>query len=89
MLVVGEKDMAARVVSPRTRGGGAEAAGKDQQQAAVALDEFAVRLREEAKMPAFASSGAPRGITMMVRSQPELTKPDTTTTKEKEHPKAI
>jgi threonyl-tRNA synthetase len=56
MVVVGEKDMAARVVSPRTRGGGG--GGKDQQQAAVALDEFAVRLREEAKMPAFASSGA-------------------------------
>ena len=55
MLVVGEKDMAARVVSPRTRG-----RGKDQQQAAVALDEFAVRLREEAKMPAFASSGGAR-----------------------------
>jgi threonyl-tRNA synthetase len=52
ILVVGEKDMAARVVSPRTRGGG----GKDQQQPAVPLDEFASRLRDEAKMPAFTSS---------------------------------
>jgi len=69
MLVVGEKDMAARVVSPRTRGGGGGGAGgaggaggKDQQQAAVPLDEFAIRLREEAKMPAFASSGAPPAL---------------------------
>jgi threonyl-tRNA synthetase len=66
MLVVGEKDMAARVVSPRTRGGGGGggtgAGGKDQQQAAVPLDEFAIRLREEAKMPAFASSGAPPAL---------------------------
>jgi hypothetical protein len=43
--------MAARVVSPRAR-----ESGKDQQQPAVPLDEFAVRLREEAKMPAFGSS---------------------------------
>ena len=69
MLVVGEKDMAARVVSPRTRGGGGGGAGgaggaggKDQQQAAVPLDEFAIRLREEAKMPPFASSGAPPAL---------------------------
>jgi len=48
MLVVGEKDMAARVVSPRTREG--------QQQPATPLDEFASRLRDEAKMPVFASS---------------------------------
>jgi threonyl-tRNA synthetase len=47
-LVVGEKDMAARVVSPRTRDG--------KQLPATPLDEFAARLREEAKMPAFASS---------------------------------
>jgi hypothetical protein len=63
MVVVGEKDMAARVVSPRTRGGGGGGGGgKDQQQAAVPLDEFAIRLREEAKMPAFASSGAPPAL---------------------------
>ena len=50
MLVVGEKDMAARVVSPRTRGVGAGGGGgKDQQQAAVALDEFAIRLRRRGK----------------------------------------
>ena len=49
----GEKDMAARVVSPRTREG--------QQQPATPLDEFALRLRDEAKMPAFASSAAPSG----------------------------
>jgi threonyl-tRNA synthetase len=69
ILVVGEKDMAARVVSPRTRGGGGSGGGgqagqggqggqggKDQQQPAVPLDEFASRLRDEAKMPAFTSS---------------------------------
>ena len=43
MVVVGEKDMAARVVSPRTREG--------KQLPATPLDEFAVRLREEAKTP--------------------------------------
>jgi threonyl-tRNA synthetase len=48
MLVVGEKDMAARVVSPRTREG--------KQQPATPLDEFASRLRDEAKMPGFTSS---------------------------------
>jgi threonyl-tRNA synthetase len=48
MVVVGEKDMAARVVSPRTREG--------QQQPATPLEEFALRLRDEAKMPPFASS---------------------------------
>jgi threonyl-tRNA synthetase len=48
MVVVGEKDMAAGVVSPRTREG--------QQQPATPLEDFALRLREEAKMPAFASS---------------------------------
>jgi threonyl-tRNA synthetase len=46
MLVVGEKDMAARVVSPRTRQG-----GKDAQQPPVPLEEFAVRLRAEAVPP--------------------------------------
>jgi threonyl-tRNA synthetase len=43
MLVVGEKDMAARVVSPRTREG--------QQQPACPVDEFALRLAEEARPP--------------------------------------
>jgi threonyl-tRNA synthetase len=44
MVVVGEKDMAARVVSPRTREG--------QQQPATPLDEFARRIAEEARPPA-------------------------------------
>jgi threonyl-tRNA synthetase len=48
MLVVGEKDMAARVVSPRTREG--------QQQPACPIDEFALRLAEEARPPAPTSS---------------------------------
>jgi threonyl-tRNA synthetase len=48
MLVVGEKDMAARVVSPRTREG--------QQLPATPLDDFALRLAEEARPPAV---GAP------------------------------
>jgi threonyl-tRNA synthetase len=48
MVVVGEKDMAARMVSPRTREG--------KQLPAMPLEEFALRLRDEAKMPAFASS---------------------------------
>jgi len=43
MVVVGEKDMAARVVSPRTREG--------TQQPATPLDDFAVRLAQEAKFP--------------------------------------
>jgi threonyl-tRNA synthetase len=42
-VVVGEKDMAARVVSPRTRDG--------KQHPATPLDEFAQRLAEEAKVP--------------------------------------
>ena len=50
MVVVGEKDMAARVVSPRTREG--------QQQPAAALDEFAVRLAKEATPPPIGSGGA-------------------------------
>jgi threonyl-tRNA synthetase len=49
MVVVGEKDMAARMVSPRTREG--------KQLPAMPLDDFATLLRDEAKMPAFASSG--------------------------------
>jgi threonyl-tRNA synthetase len=49
LVVVGEKDMAARVVSPRTREG--------KQLPAMPLDDFATLLREEAKMPAFASTG--------------------------------
>jgi threonyl-tRNA synthetase len=48
MVVVGEKDMAARTVSPRTREG--------KQLPAMPLEEFALRLRDEAKMPAFTSS---------------------------------
>jgi threonyl-tRNA synthetase len=48
MVVVGEKDMAARVVSPRTREG--------QQQPACPIDEFAVRLAEEARTPTPTSS---------------------------------
>jgi threonyl-tRNA synthetase len=43
MVVVGEKDMAARVVSPRTREGA--------QQPATPLDDFARRLASEAKVP--------------------------------------
>ena len=43
MVVVGEKDMAARVVSPRTREG--------QQQPATPVDEFARRLAQEAAVP--------------------------------------
>jgi threonyl-tRNA synthetase len=43
MIVVGEKDMAARVVSPRTREG--------QQQPATPLEEFARRLASEAAPP--------------------------------------
>jgi threonyl-tRNA synthetase len=43
MLVVGEKDMAARVVSPRTREG--------QQLPAMALDELVARLVTESRPP--------------------------------------
>jgi threonyl-tRNA synthetase len=43
MVVVGEKDLAARVVSPRTREG--------VQQPATPLDDFARRLAEEARIP--------------------------------------
>jgi threonyl-tRNA synthetase len=43
MLVVGEKDMAARVVSPRTREG--------HQHPPAPIEEFARRLAEEAKTP--------------------------------------
>jgi threonyl-tRNA synthetase len=53
-LVVGEKDMAARTVSPRTREG--------KQLPAMPLDDFATLLRQEAKMPAFASSGTPPAL---------------------------
>jgi threonyl-tRNA synthetase len=44
MVVVGEKDMAARVVSPRTREG--------QQLPATPIDEFVAKLAAEAKLPA-------------------------------------
>jgi threonyl-tRNA synthetase len=50
MVVVGEKDMAARVVSPRTREG--------QQQPAVGLEEFAQRLARESAPPPIGSGGA-------------------------------
>ena len=43
MLVVGEKDMAARVVSPRTREG--------VQHPPAPFEEFVRRLAEEAKTP--------------------------------------
>ena len=63
MVVVGEKDMAARVVSPRTREGA--------QQPAEALESFAVRLAGEAKVPDLGKipnvggiSTGPSGITM-------------------------
>jgi threonyl-tRNA synthetase len=51
MLVVGEKDMAARVVSPRTREG--------QQLPATPLDDFALRLVEEARAPAVGAPSEP------------------------------
>jgi threonyl-tRNA synthetase len=50
MVVVGEKDMAARVVSPRTREG--------QQQPATPLDEFARRLGQEAASPPIGAGAA-------------------------------
>jgi threonyl-tRNA synthetase len=48
MLVVGEKDKAARVVSPRTREG--------TQLPATPVDEFASRLAQEAKFPVLGES---------------------------------
>jgi threonyl-tRNA synthetase len=54
MLVVGEKDMAARTVSARTREG--------KQLPAMTLEEFIALLREEAKMPAFPSSAGRPGL---------------------------
>ena len=53
MLVVGEKDMAARVVSPRTREG--------QQQPATQLEEFALRLAKEAAPPPVGAGAAAPG----------------------------
>jgi threonyl-tRNA synthetase len=50
MIVVGEKDMAARVVSPRTRDG--------QQQPATPLDEFARQLVKEAAQPPLGAVGS-------------------------------
>jgi threonyl-tRNA synthetase len=47
MVVVGEKDMAARVVSPRTREG--------QQQPPTPLDEFVQRLATESAQPPISS----------------------------------
>jgi threonyl-tRNA synthetase len=51
MLVVGEKDKAAGVVSPRTREG--------QQLPATPLDEMALRLAEEARPPVVGSPTKP------------------------------
>ncbi len=53
MLVVGEKDMAARVVSARTREG--------TQLPAMSVDEFAQRVAQDAKIPVLGepSSGSP------------------------------
>jgi threonyl-tRNA synthetase len=63
MVVVGEKDMAARMVSPRTREG--------VQQPAQPLDDFARRLASEAKVPdpgkipnVAEDPAAPAGITI-------------------------
>ena len=59
MLVVGEKDMAARVVSPRTRDG--------QQLPPMSLDDIARRIASEAAIPALGAgavavaSGPPSG----------------------------
>jgi len=53
MLVVGEKDMAARVVSPRTREG--------QQQPPARLDEIAQRLAAEAAPPPIGPAGGVTG----------------------------
>jgi threonyl-tRNA synthetase len=50
MVVVGEKDLAARVVSPRTREG--------TQQPPTAIDDFARRLASEAKIPILGESSA-------------------------------
>jgi threonyl-tRNA synthetase len=50
MLVVGERDMAARVVSPRTRDG--------KQLPAVSIDELAKTLTAEAVVPSLAGDGA-------------------------------
>jgi threonyl-tRNA synthetase len=55
MVVVGEKDKAARVVSPRTREG--------KQLPATPLDEFAKTLAQEAKVPPIgALPGAPTAL---------------------------
>jgi threonyl-tRNA synthetase len=50
MLVVGERDMAARVVSPRTRDG--------QQMPAMPLDELAKKLAAEAIPPVLGAPSA-------------------------------
>jgi threonyl-tRNA synthetase len=56
-VVVGEKDMAAHVVSPRTREG--------KQLPAMPLDDFARQLAAEAKIPKVGGDPqAPAGITM-------------------------
>jgi threonyl-tRNA synthetase len=53
MLVVGEKDMAARVVSPRTREG--------QQQPAESVESLCRRLAEEARAPVPGGQGRAAG----------------------------
>jgi len=50
MLVVGERDMAARVVSPRTREG--------KQLPAMPLDDMAKTLVAEAAVPSLGDAGA-------------------------------
>ena len=86
MLVVGEKDMAARVVSPRPA---AERRGPQAaQQPAVPLEEFAARLRAEAKPPQPGSKlGNHRWQSGITMNRPPSSKPPTP--QEKEHPKAI
>jgi len=49
MVVVGEKDMSGRVVSPRTREG--------KQLPATPLDEFARQLATDAKVPPVGGQG--------------------------------
>ncbi len=53
MVVVGEKDLAARVVSPRTREG--------TQLPAMPLDDFASRVAQEAKIPVLGETAAGPG----------------------------
>ncbi len=54
MVVVGEKDMAAGVVSPRTREG--------KQLPAMPVDDFARQLAAEAKVPTWRKNSVLDGI---------------------------